>query len=90
MANLVDRDADMKADVDEEDVDTTVSGLTKMNRSTSSLDTASDGRTRTDEMKAAWKETRMWFARTQPSCRCALFFIIAACGENCRAFAQWA
>jgi hypothetical protein len=47
--------------------ETIVSELKKMKESTSDLWTATDGRTRTEEMKATWKETRMWFAMTHPS-----------------------
>jgi hypothetical protein len=39
--------------------ETIVSGLTKMKRSTSSLERALRGRVRTEEMNATWKETRM-------------------------------
>jgi len=46
-----------------------VSGLTKIKRNTASLVTAVSGIASTEEMKATWKETRMWLAITQPSCR---------------------
>jgi hypothetical protein len=40
-----------------------------MNFSTSPLKISTAGRARTDEMKATWKDTRIWLAITHPSCK---------------------
>src|SRR5210317_225532 len=51
-----------------------VSGLRKIKRSTASLLAADSGIANTEDMKATWKETSMWLAITQPSCRYDLWF----------------
>jgi len=46
-----------------------VSGLRKIKRKTASFVAAESGMASTEEMNATWKETRIWLAMTQPSCR---------------------
>jgi hypothetical protein len=49
--------------------ETMVSTLTNINLSVCSLPDTSAGTLNTDEMKAAWNETNLWFAITQPRSR---------------------
>ena len=49
--------------------DISVSGLRKIKCNTAALLAAVSGMANTEEINATWKETRIWLAITQPSCR---------------------